>query len=38
MSLHALATGTLITDPVQRNGSKGPFTTALLRVAAEDKE
>jgi single-stranded DNA-binding protein len=36
MSLHILATGRLIADPVRRTGAKGDFTTALLRVATDD--
>lgn len=36
MSLHILASGTLIADPQQRQGAKGPFTIASLRVATAD--
>ncbi|MGH7053818.1 MAG: single-stranded DNA-binding protein [Stellaceae bacterium] len=38
MSLHALASGSLIADPQQRQGSKGPFTTATLRVSTGEGE
>jgi single-stranded DNA-binding protein len=33
VSLHALAQGTPIADPQRRQGAKGPFATATLRVA-----
>ncbi len=36
MSLHVLAAGALIADPVRRAGAKGDFSTATLRVATED--
>lgn len=37
MSLHALSSGTLATDPIKRTGTKGkPYVTANLRVTAED--
>jgi hypothetical protein len=32
MSLHVLASGALIADPQCREGAKGPFTTATIRV------
>ena len=32
MSLHVLASGALIGDPQRREGAKGPFTTATIRV------
>ncbi len=32
MSLHALSSGTLATDPIKRTGTKGnPYVTASLR-------
>src|SRR4051812_8497744 len=37
MSLHILATGTLIADPVSRTSQKGnAYVTASVRVATED--
>ena len=33
MSLHLLAAGALIGDPQRREGAKGRFTTATIRVA-----
>ena len=36
MSLHMLATGALISDPVRRAGAKGDFATGTLRVASDD--
>jgi single-stranded DNA-binding protein len=36
MSLHTLATGSLIADPVRRTGAKGDFATATLRVSTDD--
>lgn len=36
MSLHVLALGSLVADPVRRTGAKGNFATATLRVATED--
>src|SRR4051812_29352373 len=37
MSLHILATGTLVADPVRRAGTKGDFATGSLRVATDDE-
>lgn len=37
MSLHALATGTLVADPQRREGRKGPFATTTIRVQTEDE-
>src|SRR4051794_34110567 len=36
MSLHILATGSLIADPIERTGAKGNFATATLRVSTDD--
>ncbi len=36
MTLHVLATGTLLADPVARQGAKGQFATATIRVATDD--
>jgi single-stranded DNA-binding protein len=36
VSLHLLATGTLVADPIRRTGARGDFATALMRVATED--
>jgi hypothetical protein len=36
VSLHLLATGTLVADPVRRAGAAGDFATALLRVATDE--
>ena len=36
MTLHCLATGSLIGDPVRRAGGKGEFATATLRTATDD--
>jgi len=36
VSLHILATGALIADPVRRTGAKGDFATATLRVVTND--
>ncbi len=36
MSLHILAAGSLIADPVRRSGAKGDFATATLRTATDD--
>jgi single-stranded DNA-binding protein len=36
VSLYLLATGALIADPQSRDGPKGPFTTATIRVAGDD--
>ena len=36
MTLHTLAAGSLITDPVRRSGAKGDFAIATIRVATED--
>lgn len=39
MSLHILATGTLIADPISRTSAKGAaYATAQLRVPVEDDE
>jgi single-stranded DNA-binding protein len=37
-SLFALATGALIANPQRREGQKGPFATAIIRVAGNDGE
>jgi single-stranded DNA-binding protein len=36
MSFHALATGTLIADPVARQGAKSRYATATIRVVTDD--
>src|SRR5690242_19376074 len=36
MTLHVLASGTLIADPQSREGQKGRFTTATLRTDVAD--
>jgi single-stranded DNA-binding protein len=36
VSLHVLATGSLIGDPVAREGARGRFGTATIRAATED--
>lgn len=36
MSLYALATGAVIADPVRREGPKGEFATAAIRVNTGD--
>ncbi len=36
MSFYALITGILIADPVARQGAKGQFATATIRVATDD--
>jgi single-stranded DNA-binding protein len=38
MSLYALAAGALSADPRRREGAKGPFATATLRVATDGDE
>lgn len=38
MSLFALASGALIADPQRREGAKGPFAIATLRVATGGEE
>lgn len=36
MSLHILASGSLIADPACRTGAKGEFATATIRTATDD--
>lgn len=36
MSLHILATGSLISDPTRRTGAKGAFATGTVRVTTDD--
>jgi single-stranded DNA-binding protein len=36
MSLFLLASGTLLADPLQREGAKGPFTTAKIRANGDE--
>lgn len=36
MSLYTLATGSLISDPARRTGTKSDFATATLRTATDD--
>ena len=36
MSLYALATGILVSDPQRRAGAKGPFTTATIRANGDE--
>jgi single-stranded DNA-binding protein len=36
MSLHLLAAGSIIGDPQRREGAKGPFTTATVRIDADE--
>ena len=38
MSLFALAAGTLVADPHRREGAKGRFATATLKVAADSAD
>jgi single-stranded DNA-binding protein len=36
VSFHVLASGALVGDPQRREGSKGPFTTAIIRAVDGD--
>jgi single-stranded DNA-binding protein len=36
MSLHILALGALIADPIRRTGKNGDYATALLRTATDN--
>ena len=38
MSVYALATGSLIGDPIRRSGQRGDFATATLKVHSEGGE
>jgi single-stranded DNA-binding protein len=38
VSLYALATGVLLGDPQRRDGTKGPFATATLRLNGDEPE